>query len=224
MSNQLEVISNLIYGQEKSFMSALSDKSINFSAEAGFALQVLHDSPYLAKTALANQASLVAAVTNIAAIGISLNPASKQAYLVPRKGKVCLDISYIGMMHLAQSTGAILWGQAVIVRESDTFELQGIDIAPEHKYSPFSKNRGEIVGSDMTKEDYENIIGTQLKVINDLDDIELKTKKGPPVKGSTITKVEEVAIETVDGIINEQHLLQETELFLKTLQNEKANN
>ena len=32
----------------------------------------------------------------------------------------------------------------------------------------------------MTKEDYENIIGTQLKVINDLDDIELKTKKGPP--------------------------------------------
>ena len=127
-------------------MSALSDKSINFSAEAGFALQVLHDSPYLAKTALANQGSLVAAVTNIAAIGISLNPASKQAYLVPRKNKICLDISYIGMMHLAQSTGAILWGQAVIVRELDAFELRGIDNAPDHKYNPFSKDRGAIIG------------------------------------------------------------------------------
>jgi recombination protein RecT len=43
------------------------------------------------------------------------------AYLVPRDGKVCLDISYMGMMHLAQQCGAIQWGQAVLVREGDQF-------------------------------------------------------------------------------------------------------
>jgi recombination protein RecT len=37
----------------------------------------------------------------VAAIGITLNPASKLAYLVPRDGMVCLDISYMGLLHRA---------------------------------------------------------------------------------------------------------------------------
>lgn len=56
---------------------------------------------------------------------------------MPRDGKVCLDISYMGMMHFAQQTGAIQWGQANLVREGDIFELQGIGKEPYHKYSPF---------------------------------------------------------------------------------------
>lgn len=146
MSIQTTEIYDLVQAQQQQFMAVLSDKNIKFEAEAGFAMQVIQNNDFLAKVAYGNKASMVSAITNIAAIGISLNPASKQAYLVPRKGKVCLDISYIGMMHLAQSAGAILWGQAAIVREQDTFELRGIDNAPDHKYNPFSKDRGEIIG------------------------------------------------------------------------------
>ena len=48
---------------------------------------------------------------NVVAIGITLNPASKLAYLVSRDGMICLDTSYMGLHHLAQSAGSIKWGQ-----------------------------------------------------------------------------------------------------------------
>jgi recombination protein RecT len=136
----------LIDAQRDQFLKVVSDKSIEFEREKGFAVQILTANEYLAKVALANKESLRNAVTNVAAIGISLNPASKLAYLVPRKGAVCLDISYMGLMHIAQQSGAIQWGQAVLVRQGDTFELQGMDKLPIHKYSPFATDRGPIIG------------------------------------------------------------------------------
>lgn len=139
-------IARIIDGQRDQFLAVASTTSIEFEREKGFALQILAGNDYLAKIAMNNQDSLRAAVTNISAIGISLNPASKQAYLVPRKGAVCLDISYMGMMHIAQQCGAIQWGQAIIVRDKDVFELQPIGSAPLHKYNPFSKDRGDIIG------------------------------------------------------------------------------
>jgi recombination protein RecT len=72
-----------------------------------------------------DQISVIDAVTNIAAIGISLNPAKKQAYLVPRDGRICLDISYMGLMDLAMATGSIKWAQAALVHEDDVFVLNG---------------------------------------------------------------------------------------------------
>lgn len=136
----------LIEARKDTFVAVCSDPSIEFDRECSFAMQLLTNNQFLMDTALRNKASLQAAITNVAAIGISLNPASKQAYLVPRDGKVCLDISYIGMMHLAQRTGAISWGQALIVKANDTFELNGLDKAPLHKFNPFSTDRGETVG------------------------------------------------------------------------------
>lgn len=136
----------LIETQRQQFLQVRVDKSLDFDREAGFALQVLTANDYVAKIARANPASLHAAITNVAAIGTSLNPASKLAYLVPRKGAVCLDISYMGLMDIAQQCGAIQWGQAVIVREKDEFELQGIDRQPKHIYKPFDADRGNIIG------------------------------------------------------------------------------
>jgi recombination protein RecT len=135
----------LIESQRQQFLTVLVDKSLDFDREAGFAVQILQGSDYLRTIAMANQESLRNAVTNVAAIGISLNPAAKLAYLVPRKKAVCLDVSYMGLMHIAQQAGAIQWGQAVIVREKDTFELQGIDKEPKHVYQPFG-DRGAMVG------------------------------------------------------------------------------
>ena len=136
----------LIDAQREQFGKVIASKSIEFEREKGFALQILQANDFLAKTAYGNSPSLQNAIINVAAIGISLNPASKLAYLIPRKGSVCLDISYMGLMHIAQECGAIQWGQAVIVRANDTFELQGLDKQPAHKYQPFGKERGEVIG------------------------------------------------------------------------------
>lgn len=141
-----EIVSSDIYNSKDAFCSALTDKSISFEQEAGFALQALSNNDYSMKIATQNRQSVVNAVTNIAAIGISLNPAKKQAYLVPRDGKICLDISYMGLMDLAMATGSIRWAQAALVYANDTFALNGMDKPPTHSFNPFSKDRGAIVG------------------------------------------------------------------------------
>lgn len=148
MSNAVTVLKQDIFSHRAQFESAMVEKSMHFEAEAGFAIQALQANDYLATVAMGNRQSLVNAVTNTAAIGVSLNPAKKQAYLVPRDKKVCLDISYIGLMDLATATGSILWGQAFIVREKDAFQLVGLDEKPIHTFNPFAKAevRGPIVG------------------------------------------------------------------------------
>lgn len=144
--NQIVTIEDSVYGTKDSFASVLSDRSINFDREAEFALQTLYSNDYAMKIAMQNRASVIAAVVNIAAIGISLNPAKRQAYLVPRDGKICLDISYMGLMDLAIDSGSIRWGQAELVYESDVFELVGVDKEPVHKRAPFARDRGQVVG------------------------------------------------------------------------------
>lgn len=147
MINSLTLVSDDIYKSRDAFQSVLTDRSINFEREAGFAIQILQNNDYTLKAAYENRQALVDAVTNVAAIGISLNPARKQAYLVPRKGKICLDISYIGLLDLAIASGSIKWGQADLVREHDVFRSNGFDKAPTHSFDAFSKDRGEIVGA-----------------------------------------------------------------------------
>ncbi len=146
MPNQIVTIEQEIFALQPAFNRISVDKSISFEREAEFALQVIYSNDYLRKIAEANRQSVKDAVTNIAAIGISLNPAKKQAYLVPRKAKVCLDISYMGLIDLAMVTGSIRWAQASLVNEADTFTLNGYDRAPNHAFNPFSKDRGEVVG------------------------------------------------------------------------------
>jgi recombination protein RecT len=146
VSNALQVITDEIYGVRASFESVSVDRSINFEREAGFAIQMISASDYALKVAMGNKQSVIDAVTNIAAIGISLNPAKKQAYLVPRKSKICLDLSYMGLIDLAVQEGGIKWAQAALVYSADTFALSGLDKPPLHQYNPFSKERGEIVG------------------------------------------------------------------------------
>lgn len=147
MNNSLALITADISNAKDGFLRVLADPSINFEREAGFAIQILQNNDYTLKAAMGNRQAVIDAVTNIAAIGISLNPAKKQAFLVPRKGKVCLDISYIGMLDLAIASGSIKWGQADLVREHDVFQSNGFDKAPTHTFNPFSKDRGEIIGT-----------------------------------------------------------------------------
>lgn len=146
MSNQITTIDQLVYSVQTSFEAVQVDKGIGFAREAEFAIQILSGNDYAMKIAMGNKQSVADAITNISAIGITLNPAEKKAYLVPRKGGICLAISHIGLLHLAIESGSIRWGQARLVYEKDHFELNGLDKQPTHTFQPFSKDRGEIVG------------------------------------------------------------------------------
>jgi recombination protein RecT len=145
MSNIIEFVKQ----QEPLFCGAVTDQAVNWAKESQFAIQYFQRNDYLAKTALSNPISAQNAIINVAAIGISLNPAQKLAYLVPRKGAICLDISYMGLMHIAQQSGAIKWCQSAIVRKNDQFRREGLDKPPVHIYNDFDteEQRGEIVGA-----------------------------------------------------------------------------
>ena len=146
-------IAEVINQTESRFME-VCPASMNYGAEKGFAIQLLKNNSYLMKAAQSNPDSLQQAITNVAAIGLSLNPAEKQAYLIPRNMKVgnswqtriFLEPSYMGLIRLATNSGSIEWVQALPVYQNDEFIDNGAGERPTHKYSPFSKERGEFVG------------------------------------------------------------------------------
>ncbi|WP_062266949.1 recombinase RecT [Endozoicomonas arenosclerae] len=138
-----------VKGQEVLFCESLADTQITWKQECQFAIQAFQKNTYLATVAKNNPASAQNAIINVAAIGITLNPANQYAYLVPRDKQVCLDISYKGLLHLAQQSGSIAWGQTKIVYELDEYETNGVDKAPTHRYKPFG-DRGAPVGAYCT--------------------------------------------------------------------------
>jgi recombination protein RecT len=147
MSNEVATLEQNIFSLAPTFVRICADRSIVFEREAEFAIQALYANDYALRIARENPQSVRDAVTNIAAIGISLNPAKKQAYLVPRKGGISLAISYMGLLDLAIQSGSILWGHAEIVYANDKFVMNGFDQPPTHERDPFSKDRGELVGT-----------------------------------------------------------------------------
>lgn len=176
MSNIVEFVKQ----QEPLFCGALTEQTVNWAKESQFAIQYFQKNDFLAKTALSNPTSAQNAIINVAAIGITLNPASKLAYLVPRDGMVCLDISYMGLLHLAQSTGSIKWGQCKLVYSADTYESNGLDSAPMHKYNAFGE-RGEVVGGYCTVKTADGDYLTEEMSLAEIKQVEAtsKAKNGP---------------------------------------------
>lgn len=173
-------IVEFVNNQEQFFTPVVADESINWGKESQFAIQAFQKSDYLAKIATSNPISAQNAIINVAAIGITLNPASKLAYLVPRDGGVCLDISYMGLLHIAQQAGSILWGQCKLVHANDTYESNGLDKAPTHKYQAFGE-RGSIVGGYCTVKTPDGDYLTEEMNLADIKKVAAtsKAKKGP---------------------------------------------
>lgn len=161
----------------KSRFVEVAPKGMEFTAERAFAIQHLQNNDYLLKVAKGNPTSLQTAVFNVAAIGLSLNPAKKQAYLIPRTvkqggnfvSKVFLEPSYVGLCDLATMTGSIKWVQANVVHEADEFIDNGPGNAPTHKYKAFAKDRGPIVGAYCVARTAD---GDHLTTVMDLEELE----------------------------------------------------
>jgi len=126
-------------------ISASSGNLVHYQKEAMFAMQIIGE-----KDALQNcdPESIRNAVINVASVGLSLNPAYGLAYLVPRKGKCCLDVSYRGIVSIATESGSVDIVKAEIVYANDLFEYRGPFDMPRHEFNPFDtlENRGNIIG------------------------------------------------------------------------------
>jgi len=138
-SQQLSVVDNLM-ALEKPF-NTQNAYALKFESECLFARQQLVKNDYTMKAAEKNMGSLKSAILNVAAIGISLNPALAHAYLVPRNNAICLDISYRGLVKLATDSGAINWAKPELVYDDE--EIQWVNMAslPIHKLNPFGGKR-----------------------------------------------------------------------------------
>lgn len=128
-----------------SFNSAGSNAPhISFERECIFAKHIVNNNNYLADIAVTNPKSFETAFLQLASSGLTLDPAQKQAYLVPRDGRVILDVSYIGLSRMATDEGLCQNIVAELVFEKDVFKTNGRRASPEHVFDPFAY-KGELV-------------------------------------------------------------------------------
>lgn len=99
-------------------------------SELGFALQLFQNNPQLQKC---DPTSIINAVVNVARTSITLHPAMRLAYLVPRGNKCVLDFSYMGMVALLKDNGCIKTIDAHIVYEDEEFDYNLAENKIKHK-------------------------------------------------------------------------------------------
>lgn len=184
MSNEerMKNIRHLIQVVEPTFNKlAEIHGAVTHQREASFAWDMIRENDYLAGVAMGDQDSFKRAIIGVASIGLSLNPNLKLAYLVPRKKKVCLDISYLGFIALAVEIGSILWAIPELVHKNDVFLMTGIGERPTHEFDPFSTDRGEILGgycvAKLVSQEYITVF-MSLKEMYAIRDLSESYKKG----------------------------------------------
>ena len=101
-----------------------------YAREIVFAIQAIRGSEALQKC---DPQSLRNAIVNVGMIGVTLNPGLHQAFIVPRKGKACLDLSFRGMVRIATEGGGVVDIDATVVHEKDQFFYeQGLNPVLKH--------------------------------------------------------------------------------------------
>lgn len=150
-------------------------KHLHFESEQGFAMALLRGNNYMMQAAISCPSSLAQAMASVADIGLSLNPAKKEAYLITRNIKsengwqtrIFLEPSYMGLVNIATNTGSIEWVQARCVYAEDTFIDNGVGEKPTHTYEAFKKDRGEFVGVYCVAKAGDDFLTT----VMDVDDV-----------------------------------------------------
>ena len=132
---QIQPFEKWAMSAKQGFLTIASEKTWN--KEIIFALQIFRGNETLQKC---DPQSIRNAIVNIATTGATLNPALKQAFLIPRKvdGTMmcCLDFSYRGLASLAIDTGAVLDMDATAVHKEDFFSYEmGLEPKLVHKPS-----------------------------------------------------------------------------------------
>lgn len=152
MSQELVKYSQSDFKDVQDRMRKLGLPSNIIMREVSFALQIINNSKDLAQC---SKESILSAVTNIANIGLTLNPAAKEAYLISRwnNKKNCkeaaLEPSYVGLQKLVMENSGVSSIVTHVVYENDEFS---IDLANTHKpvtHKPclIKNKRGAMIGA-----------------------------------------------------------------------------
>jgi recombination protein RecT len=123
------------------FLEVVTEKDYN--REINFAIQAIRGND---KLQTCDEQSIKNAIVNVALCGATLNPALQQAYLVPRKGKCCLDLSYRGLCKIAVDSDSVYDIDATAVFEGDEFHFEmGLNPILSHVPKMFDDDKGKKV-------------------------------------------------------------------------------
>lgn len=151
MKNELAITDKEFYLKLKDDWIAQSGLSeADFMKEVSFSIQHIHKNALLQKC---TQVSILRSVINLAQVGLTLNPISKLAYLVPRWNsrqsayECVLEPDYRGLVKLLTDSGSVKSIAANLIYDGDEVEL---DMATEQKvikhipYFLTGKDKGNI--------------------------------------------------------------------------------
>jgi len=117
---------------------------VSFAKEMEYALQAFQNNSYLLGM---EPNSVRNCLVNVALSGLTLNPVLRLCYLVPRKGKLCLDVGYQGMVKILTDTGSLKAIKADMAYEKDTFDIElGTNGFVKHKPFFGAGSRGRKIG------------------------------------------------------------------------------
>ena len=143
--SQLKGLENCFISPRKAFLAAGGTEQ-QFAREVNFAMQAMLNNPYLIDCARQYPDHLVEAIKNVSLTGLTLNPELKLGYLVPYKGKVKFQTSYMGKADILIRTGVVKDIYADLVYANDEFSMtKGNAGALTHKPNVFG-DRGELLG------------------------------------------------------------------------------
>lgn len=151
-TNEVSVTSREFYlPLQVSWVEQSGLSEADFNREVSFAIQHIQKNPYLKEC---TRDSVLRSVINLAQIGLTLNPVSKYAHLIPRyNGKTkqlecVLDPDYRGLVKLLTDTGVIKSMEARIVYSGDDFNFDYSSPDKVKKHTPFfllNKEKGKTV-------------------------------------------------------------------------------
>jgi len=94
---------------------------LQWAAEKQYALAQIYKNDALQRC---TPESFAMSMLDCAWTGLSLNPVTSQAYLIPYKNTMTFKPSYRGLEHLVYRAGTIRSIQTVLVRKGDTFKVE----------------------------------------------------------------------------------------------------
>lgn len=138
---ELEIVKKQFYEPIKNDWITQSGglSEADFMREVSFAIQHIHKTPLLQKC---DQNSFLKAVINLSQVGLTLNPISKYAYLIPRWNnnkkmyEAVLEPDYRGLQKLLTDSGAVKSISCNIVFEGDDIEIDMSMDKPVVKHVP----------------------------------------------------------------------------------------
>lgn len=142
--SEMEKWQNAVEKARPRFEKISEQTQMSWAQESVFASQLIRHNDMLKRC---DPETIRDSIINVATVGLTLNPAHKLAYLVPRDGRCCLDISYIGMLRIATDTGSVRHAAVELVYSNDKIEWRGKHELPKHTFDPFSDDRGEFRGA-----------------------------------------------------------------------------